>query len=341
MACQIYLYSSIRLGYCADGNRRTGNAAVTLITGNVGIGTTAPSQMLTVGSSGQFTVSSSGAMVASSAQIGGVNGTPASINVSCPGCTSSEGNPAGTYAYIGQYNGHNEYETSGGLVLYNTGTGYWYFTNTGAIGSAVWYNNSGSNLPPNGSVWSNNGGSSGTLTTSNGGNPWVTIDSVGDITTDGTLTIQGSGNSSFFGSVGIGTTNPTTALQVIGTITATTKNFEIPYPGGEMPGYDLVHSTIEGPEVAVYYRGTANLVNGIATVTLPPYFGALTRAGSETVYLTAKGSVPFTLSYDGFSHDEGTFIVHGNVQSGSFDWQVEATRADVPELQVVKPTPGK
>jgi hypothetical protein len=74
---------------------------------------------------------------------------------------------------------------------------------------------------------------------------------------------------------------------------------------------------------------------------LPPYFGALTRAGSETVQLTAKGGVPFALSYDSFDHDAGTFVVHGSVVSGSFDWQVEATRADVPLLQVVKPASGK
>ncbi len=143
------------------------------------------------------------------------------------------------------------------------------------------------------------------------------------------------------GSVGIGTTNPSTALQVVGTITATTKNFEIPYPGNEMPGYDLVHSDLEGPENGVYYRGTATLVDGEATVALPSYFSALTRAGSETVYLTAKGSMPFVLSYDNFDHDAGTFVVHASAQSGSFDWEVYATRADVPLLQVVKPTPAQ
>jgi prepilin-type N-terminal cleavage/methylation domain-containing protein len=152
-----------------------------------------------------------------------------------------------------------------------------------------------------------------------------------------TASLVVSGN----GYVGIGKTNPSTALDVSGTITGTTKNFEIPYPGGEMPGYDLVHSTIEGPEIAVFYRGTAQLVNNQATITLPSYFGALTRSGSETVYLTAKGNAPFSLSYDSFNHEAGTFVVHGSVPSGSFDWQVEATRADVPPLQVVKPTPGK
>lgn len=202
-----------------------------------------------------------------------------------------------------------------------------------------------------------NGSTNGTVTNRYGF--YGTATNSGTVTKDYGLYLTGFGNGThtntpfdiyaadantsnyFAGNVGIGTTNPSTALTVSGTITATTKNFEIKYPGDGMPGYDLVHSTLEGPEVGVYYRGTASLVNGQATVALPPYFGALTRAGSETVYLTAKGKVPFSLSYDSFDHDAGTFIVYGSTQSGSFDWQVEATRADVAPLQVVKPTPGK
>jgi hypothetical protein len=145
------------------------------------------------------------------------------------------------------------------------------------------------------------------------------------------------GTSTFIGNVGIGKTNPSTALDVNGTITGTTKNFEIPYPG--LPGFDLVHSTLEGPENAVFYRGHGALVDGSAVVTLPSYFKDLTRPGSATVLLTAQGVAPYLLSYDNFSGN--TFTVHGSIPSGSFDWQVEATRADVPLLQVMKPTPGK
>jgi len=122
-----------------------------------------------------------------------------------------------------------------------------------------------------------------------------------------------------------------------GTLTATSKNFEIPYP--EKPGYDLVHSTLEGPEVGVYYRGHGTLSNGAATITLPEYFNRLVREGSETVLLTAQSEQPFMLSYDSFDFADNKFEVHGTIPNGEFDWQVNATRADLPPLQVEKKTP--
>lgn len=136
------------------------------------------------------------------------------------------------------------------------------------------------------------------------------------------------------GLVGINKTNPSTALDVSGTITGTTKNFEIDHPTKE--GYRLVHSTLEGPEVGVFYRGTGYLVNGSAQIILPEYFDALTRDNTTTVILTAKGSTPFTMSYDSF--DEKSFVVYGSMSSGEFDWEVKAVRSDVPPLVVEKPT---
>ena len=137
------------------------------------------------------------------------------------------------------------------------------------------------------------------------------------------------------GYVGIGKT-PATALDVNGTITGTAKNFDIPHP--TLPGYRLVHSTLEGPEIAVFYRGEAQLVEGSATVVLPSYFDALTRDRSATVNLTAKGAVPFSLSYDRF--DEKSFVVHGSILNGAFDWEVKATRDDQPPLTVEKLSPS-
>lgn len=136
------------------------------------------------------------------------------------------------------------------------------------------------------------------------------------------------------GYVAINKTTASTALDVSGTITGTTKNFEIDHPTKE--GYRLVHSTLEGPEVGVYYRGIGRLVNGSASVNLPEYFDELTRDNTTTILLTAKGSLPFTLSYDSF--DEKSFVVHGSISEGYFDWQAEATRADVAPLVVEKPS---
>lgn len=59
---------------------------------------------------------------------------------------------------------------------------------------------------------------------------------------------------------------------------------------------------------------------------------ALRMENSYTVQLTAKGSTPFTLSYDSFN--ETAFVVYGSVDDGEFDWEVKATRDDVDPLGV-------
>ncbi len=156
----------------------------------------------------------------------------------------------------------------------------------------------------------------------------VGVSNPGGGTQPGSLSLNPYG-----GNVGIGTRNPTTALYVVGTITGTTKNFDIPYPG--RPGLRLVHSTLEGPEVGVYYRGHGKLVQGKAVVALPEYFEALTREGSATVLLTARGNQPFNLSYDNFRGK--AFEVYGTSPDGEFDWEVKATRADVSPLEAVYP----
>ncbi len=140
------------------------------------------------------------------------------------------------------------------------------------------------------------------------------------------------------GNAGIGTTSPNSTLQVNGNIVGTTKNFQIPHPLGTKNW--LIHSTIEGPEIAVYYRGEGQLVNGTAIVVLPAYFEKLTRKENRTVILT---------NIDGFDRISiksqnskqvvnGTFVVYSDntASSQEFFWEVKAVRADVPVLVAEK-----
>ena len=105
------------------------------------------------------------------------------------------------------------------------------------------------------------------------------------------------------GQVGINDSNASYMLDVNGTFRATddgyfdqdlsvaanfsvsgSKNFVIDHPTKE--GMKLVHSCIEGPEAAVYYRGRVQS----DTITLPDYWSGLVRDGTITVQLTPNGS---------------------------------------------------
>jgi hypothetical protein len=121
-------------------------------------------------------------------------------------------------------------------------------------------------------------------------------------------------------------------LDKNGTLTATTKNFQIAHPLN--PGDSLVHSVLEGPEIAVYYRGEAELDQGETTVALPRYFEALTRREGRTVQLTAVGG--WSPLYVVGDIEGGTFRVRaqGGNPRQRFFWEVKAVRADVAPLVV-------
>jgi len=140
------------------------------------------------------------------------------------------------------------------------------------------------------------------------------------------------------GRVGIGTVSPGYDLDVSGTFAATIKNFDIRHPLDSAKR--LIHSTLEGPEIAVFYRGEDQLLNGRAEIKLPDYFEALTRKEGRTVLLTPKFDGDEIISnLAASSVMDGKFTVRAidsNNPIQKFYWEVKAVRADQPLLQVEK-----
>jgi len=102
----------------------------------------------------------------------------------------------------------------------------------------------------------------------------------------------------------------------------------------------LVHGTLEGPEGAVFYRGTASLKNGKTQITLPNYFEALTRSEGYTIQLTNVDGFDKLAVHkvNGSKINHGQFIVISDKANSSqeFDWEVKAVRKDVAPL-IVEP----
>lgn len=126
--------------------------------------------------------------------------------------------------------------------------------------------------------------------------------------------------------------------QFNGTITATTKNFKIRHPLAPQEKY-LIHSCLEGPEIAVYYRGETVTANGQAEVTLPDYFEALTTPTDRSVLLTQI----FEDDSDALIGSNFSMLMASRVKDGKFKirssepvakvwWEVKAVRRDVEPL---------
>ena len=117
-------------------------------------------------------------------------------------------------------------------------------------------------------------------------------------------------------------------VEVTGAFTVNgTKNFVIPHPLDA--NKKLTHSCIEGPEVAVFYRGEVNVSEGKAEVELPDYFEALTEPDGRTVLLTQifdDDDQPLAL-LAASQVRAGKFRIRTNLVSVRVAWEVKAIRA--------------
>ena len=121
-----------------------------------------------------------------------------------------------------------------------------------------------------------------------------------------------------------------------GVITARWKFFREPDP--DDPTRDIWYGCIEGPELAMYVRGTARLVNGRARIELPDHFRKLADEQGMTVQLTplsidSKGLCVVRKGLDGIEVVE----LRNGRGNYEFDWEVKAVRKDHRDFQVYRP----
>ncbi|MGH1437925.1 MAG: hypothetical protein ACRBG0_26040, partial [Lewinella sp.] len=121
-----------------------------------------------------------------------------------------------------------------------------------------------------------------------------------------------------------------------GVIFADVKNFRIDHP--EQEDKEIWYACVEGPEAAAYERGTAELVDGVATITFPDHFGLVANHETMTVMLTplsadCKGLAVIEKTATGFTVKE-LFQGTGTYQ---FDWEVKCVRKGYENYQPVRP----
>jgi hypothetical protein len=121
-----------------------------------------------------------------------------------------------------------------------------------------------------------------------------------------------------------------------GVVVADQKYFRVPDP--EDATRDIWYGCIEGPELAMYVRGTARLVNGRARIELPDHFCKLADEQGMTVQLTprsagSKGLAAVQVSLNGIEVVE-LLNGRGNYE---FDWEVKAVRKEHRDFQVYRP----
>ena len=116
------------------------------------------------------------------------------------------------------------------------------------------------------------------------------------------------------------------------------KTFIIDHPSLLAADRFLVHASLEGPEGAVYYRGSAQLMQGQTVVRLPAYFEDLTQNDNRTVQLTNIDGFDrlAVKTRDGERIKDGAFTVISDNQTSNqtFDWEVKALRSDRPQFAV-------
>ena len=119
-------------------------------------------------------------------------------------------------------------------------------------------------------------------------------------------------------------------------IVANEKHFRVPNPRD--PETDIWYSSLEGPELAAYIRGTDLLVNGKATISLPDHFIDVADPNSVTVHLTPNSAESLGLAVVEKNLDG---VVVRELANGTgtyeFDYYIMAVRRGYEDYKVIRP----
>jgi hypothetical protein len=117
---------------------------------------------------------------------------------------------------------------------------------------------------------------------------------------------------------------------------AQVKNFVVANP--EDPSTEIYYACVEGPEAAMYTRGTGQLTSGRAVITLPRHFTSMAAAEGITVQITPLSADCFGMAVvnKGVAGFEVRELMRGT-SNAAFDWEVKAVRKGYEDYQVIRP----
>ena len=126
--------------------------------------------------------------------------------------------------------------------------------------------------------------------------------------------------------VGLGTNTPVTTLEVVGTITGTTKNFDISHPEPGKETKRLRHGTISGNNVGdcmYFYNITTTGLQ--YTIALPSYFPHLCNTSNVCIFAHPRDT--FGRTKASYNNGNNTVTIYVDTE-GTYDVCIRGTRND-------------
>jgi hypothetical protein len=113
-----------------------------------------------------------------------------------------------------------------------------------------------------------------------------------------------------------------------------TKNFVQEHPND--PSKVVVYASLEGGEAGTYYRGTAQLSGGTATIDLPEHFSLVTEEEGLTVQVTPRADCNGLYVAEVTTRTIVVRELMGGTSDARFDFLINGVRAGYADYQVIR-----